>query len=66
MTLSTRRQRQERKQNQRRRERLLAKRAAKMETAHFCYEQAKFYWENENLPGVVYWEHQYKEANAKI
>ena len=65
MTITTKRQRQ-RQENQKRRQRLLAKRAGKMAVARFCYDQAKWMFEEDNIAGVIYWEHQYKEANAKI
>lgn len=65
ITITTRRQKQ-RQENQKRRSRLLAERAGKMSAAHFCYENAKFYWEEDNLPGVVYWENEFRQATAKI
>lgn len=65
MTITTKRQRQ-RQENQKRRQRLLAKRAGRMEAARFCYEQAKWMYEENCIPGVMYWEQEYKKATAKI
>ena len=65
MTITTRRQRQ-RQENQKRRQRLLAKRAGRMEAARWCYEQAKWMFEEDNIAGVVYWEREFRKATAKI
>lgn len=55
--MTTRRQK-ERQNRKEQRERLLAIRERKMSTAKFAYDCAKFYHENDNLPGVMYWERE--------
>lgn len=55
--MTTRRQKQRnlRKSN---RERLLAIRDCKMNAARFAFECARFYHENDNLPGTMFWERE--------
>ena len=66
MTLATKKQKKEWKQNQKRRARALAERAGRMSAARYCYETAKWYFEEDNIAGCVFWEREYRKATAKI
>ena len=44
---------------------LIAQRKAKLAAARCCYETAKFYHENNSLPGVMYWESEYNRCLAE-
>lgn len=57
--MTTRRQR-ERKIRKAKREQLIAIRTCKMEAARFAFNCAKFYHENNNIPGTMFWEREYR------
>lgn len=56
-----------RRQLERRTERRMAlrQRQAKMAAAKHCYEMARFYKDQDALPGVAYWEHELNRCTAE-
>lgn len=47
------------------RQHLIDQRNAKLAAAKVCYENAKFYRDQDSLPGVMYWEQEYHRLTAE-